>query len=284
MKTNITESSFHSLGLNKNIVLKNIQKIFKENNILNEKVLLENKTLKVVLKDLLNDIILKDKTPSSVLDILKNLSQFKELNSFANELKLLIKNIKIQDPKNINIIKLEKLLIDIDKVDDNTFKNDILKDTKELLSNIKNLFTNDIDISKQIANLQTMVDYYNLLSIVNNSYNTYLPFNWEELENGNINFIKEQNQFICRIFLSLKYYGDININLLLDDNKYLSIYFFIQKDILKHRLQQNLKQLKRILYLTKIKLRDIHIGSLDTNKTEYENNIYKDDCSFEVMA
>jgi len=284
MKTNITESSFHSLGLNKNIALKNIQKIFKENNILNEKVLVENKTLKVVLKDLLNDIILKDKTPSSVLDILKNLSQFKELNSFANELKLLIKNIKIQDPKNINIIKLEKLLIDIDKVDDNTFKNDILKDTKELLSNIKNLFTNDIDISKQIANLQTMVDYYNLLSIVNNSYNTYLPFNWEELENGNINFIKEQNQFICRIFLSLKYYGDININLLLDDNKYLSIYFFIQKDILKHRLQQNLKQLKRILYLTKIKLRDIHIGSLDTNKTEYENNIYKDDCSFEVMA
>jgi len=145
MKTNITESSFHSLGLNKNIALKNIQKIFKENNILNEKVLLENKTLKVVLKDLLNDIILKDKTPSSVLDILKNLSQFKELNSFANELKLLIKNIKIQDPKNINIIKLEKLLIDIDKVDDNTFKNDILKDTKELLSNIKNLFTNDTD-------------------------------------------------------------------------------------------------------------------------------------------
>ncbi len=285
MRTNIVQNLLHTIISNTKLSSNSLEKLGKDNNI-NLDTIFKDKNVQTILKDLLNDLVTQNKTQSKVLDILKNEPIFKDLHNITKEVQTLIKDLKDTNPNDKNIPKLDKLLVNIKKVDNDTFKQDILNDTKDILDDIQKDYDTDTDISKQTIKLQSFVEYYNLLSISNNSYNTYLPFEWDELEDGNIDFKQSDDEFNCQIFLTLKHYGDIKINLLFDSNKNISISFFTKKDILKEKIQDNLKDLRGNLSEIKVKIQNIYIFDMDKKDTELDlfNNYHGGDYGIEVMA
>ena len=315
MKTNILQSLINNIPSNSNI--KNIDTIknkFSEQT--NLTTMLKDKNVQSVLKDLLSDLVNQNKSTKVVLDILKNEPLFKEFKSFSQELKSLLNILEKSDAKSEAVLKLKNQIVDIKNIDDkilkesigksgvflesylknlssklndveqkNNLKQNILNDIKSILLQIseENSGDKESEVSKQTAKLLNQIDYYQLLSATNYSNHTYLPFSWEQLEDGNINFDQEdENHFSCQIYLELKYYGDVKINMLFDKPNILSMSFFLEQKNLKEKIQEELKTLRIGLNNLNLKIKDIFIFDLikDKNSSKeiqafnnYTNNI-----------
>lgn len=280
MKTNPMQSLLNNIE--SEILLKSVKQFDKsgKNNI-NISEILKDKNIQTLLKDLASDLINNNKSAKVVLDILKNEPIFKEFNAVAKELKSLISVLKKMNFKSETIVKLNNLLTDINKVDNKILKQDVLNNTKIVLTEVVKDLAEQTDVAKQVNKLLSQVEYYSLLSLSNYSNHTYLPFNWDELEDGDINFKQnDEDNFSCQIILKLKYYGDMKINILFDKSDQLSISFFIQQDNLKEKLQDSLKILRIKLKDIGVKIQNIYIFDLLNNQddnikvySKYDNHI-----------
>ena len=135
------------------------------------------------------------------------------------------------------------------------------------------------EIKAQVEKALQQIDFYQLSSYAAQSNKTHLPFNWDNNEDCDVEFKqnKTKDSFSCRISLSLKNHGDINVMLLLDDKNNININMNIQKDEFKTKLQDNMQIIRAGINDIGLSLQSLNIMSLKDEKNKsYEEKAYSD--------
>jgi len=157
---------------------------------------------------------------------------------------------------------------------------DIQKDIKALLlglekevSTNQTSISNSNDILKSVDKLLVQLDYFQLLSHLSNSSALYIPYSWDQLEDGKLSMKQSKDgSFFCEIDLELKEFGKLNMMLQLFEKNQLNIMIYTQKDELKDIFKDNMKDLRAALTSVNIQPRNIKLHKL--SETEKKQQIY----------
>ena len=153
----------------------------------------------------------------------------------------------------------------------------ISKDLKATIADIKedtkSLPTMSKEVKATIDKVQSQIDFFQLLSIAQNTPQAPLSFLQDDIEDVDIKFNKtNDNEHSCQINLSLKEYGELKVLLISDINNNLNINIGIENSILKTKIQETLKILRAKLISTGLLLQNINIFNI--------NNIQKKDTPY----
>lgn len=165
-------------------------------------------------------------------------------------------------------------------------------DVKALLLQVgdevqKAALPNTSDIMKQLDKLMMQIDYYQLMSHLSSSSALYMPFVWEELEEGSLVFKKgKDDNFYCEINLQLKEYGELNLMLVLYDENQINIRAYTEKPELKAKLIEQMPILRSALTGVDIMPRQIRIFEMkeDEKSNGYGEQGSSMDLGFEVKV
>ncbi len=141
----------------------------------------------------------------------------------------------------------------------------ILSKASEEISNSSS--PNQQEILKNIDKLLLQIDNYQLLSYLSNGSSLYLPFSWDQLEDGKIELkqIKE-DKFFCNIDLKLKDFGDINLKLVLYDENQINLQVYSKSDDFRSLVKDNIAQLRSSLIEINITPREIRVFDFKEDK------------------
>jgi len=152
-------------------------------------------------------------------------------------------------------------------LNNNLLQENLQKDMKALLLGLENELTGsttNTEILKTVDKLLIHIDYFQLLSHLSNSSCLYIPYAWEQLENGSLSFKKSKDgSSYCEIDLELSEYGKVNMMLQLFEDNQLNIMIYTQKRELKALFKENMKSLRSALVGVNIMPRNIHLHDLD---------------------
>lgn len=314
LKTNTNQEQKLSTDLNttikdisKNIDDPKIQKAL-DNPKLNEQIT----SLKKFLGDIksLDDKSIKQNT-QNIAKLIQSQVQSKSIDSGSlEELKTTLDQVKqqIQNPKiqqeplqNKQINTLKQFMSDIKELDDKS-QNIASKTTtspQEIKQKVEQSITNDLKATllqvkdqvddPKIQKVLDQISYHQLLSFSSYSNSSFLPFMWDNVEDGSVNFTSNEKEiFTCSIDLQLKNYGEFKSVLLLEQKNNISINLRIKSDTLKTKVQDNLKTLRE--GINKIGLNLVSLNILTYNDTvskeqkAYQDNIDKLSYGIDIKA
>ncbi len=168
---------------------------------------------------------------------------------------------------------------------------ELQKDMKALLLGLEKEFagnTPNIEILKAVDKLLVQIDYFQLLSHLSNASYLYIPYVWDQLENGSLSFKKSKDgSSYCEIDLELSEYGRVNMMLQLFEDNQLNIMIYTQKSELKELFKENMKTLRSALVGVNIMPRKIHLHDLHENTKSahpYENATCLNELGFEAKG
>ena len=275
-----------------NILLPNNNKVLKE--VLKEadfkslEQMVKNSSTSIndVLTELFDDIKNGTKSNTTIENILKNSTIFKDLGSVTNNISTLLENISQDESLSKFKPLVENFLKNIKDMDENSLKEQIKNsgiflesklsshegskishDMKTILLQIQEEInsktdTKNSELSKQVDKLLTQIDYYQLNSLATNSNYVYVPFFWDMLEDGTISMKKkDEEKFFCQINLTLKEYGKVDLMLSLYDKNKLDLTIYTQKEEFKTEIRENMQKLK--IALNNASLIPVNIKLLD---------------------
>ena len=222
------------------------------------------RTIKNVTKQLLEH----QKNPANKVDIINSKTVVTQLGKLAN----FDTSAKLNPDYHV-----EKILKEDIKA--------ILAKTTEQLS--KSDHPQKAEILKNIDRLSLQIDYHQLLSHLSNSSSLYIPFEWDEMKEGQMSVKKEQeDKFTVDIDLKLQEYGELNLKLSLYENNQLNIKIYSNHQELKTVIKENIASLRSSLIENGITPREIRL--LDKNRQEvfspYEQSEQNIQVGFEVKA
>ncbi|HIP54149.1 MAG TPA: flagellar hook-length control protein FliK [Sulfurimonas autotrophica] len=305
---NASEKQFHVILPNTNRALAEVLKSASPDAL---QKLTQSKSLGDILDSLLKHSCEANSTQNRLLlQLLQNNPTLKSLSSANTTLQELIQLLK-QDKTLLSLEKrLEQFLTDIREIKPKELQKKVQTSGIFLESNIKNgqnpkeLFTSDIkaillkaqnelhntsnpqklEILKTIDKILLQIDYNQLVSHLSNASSFYIPYEWKDLQEGNITIKNAKDEkFFCDIHLNLKSYGELNLRLALFNNNQLSININTKSEELQSLLQKKLPTLKKQLIHGNIIPKEIRFIKIKQN--EYDTQ--KDDSlqmGFEVKA
>lgn len=250
--------------------------------------LLKDKNIQTLISSLFKDILLGQKTKPNVSASLKNSKELFDFKNTSSDLKDILSQIK-NNPKltkQSNILK--NFLTNINDISDKNLKSNLnnsgvflesklLKSSDSISTDLKAMLLqvqehiNDPKIQKVIS----QIEFNQLLSYSSYSFNTFLPFVWDNIEDGSVNITsKTENMIFCSIELSLKNNGKIKSMLLLEDKNNITINLRIENESFKNKIKNNLKDLRKQINKLDLNLMSINILDLNEENT-YEENAYK---------
>jgi len=226
-----------------------------------------------------------------------------ELKTTLDQVKQQIQNPKIQQEplQNKQINTLKQFMSDIKELDDKS-QNIASKTTtspQEIKQKVEQSITNDLKATllqvkdqvddPKIQKVLDQISYHQLLSFSSYSNSSFLPFMWDNVEDGSVNFTSNEKEiFTCSIDLQLKNYGEFKSVLLLEQKNNISINLRIKSDTLKAKVQDNLKTLRE--GINKIGLNLVSLNILTYNDTitkeqkAYQDNIDKLSYGIDIKA
>ena len=146
---------------------------------------------------------------------------------------------------------------------------------------------NQTELLKHIDKLSLQIDYHQMLSHLSNASSLYLPFSWDQLQEGNISLKQaDENKFYCDIELKLKEYGELKLRLELYDKNQLNIHVYSNNEDFKTLVKENIGSLRSALIDSEITPREIRIFNAAKQKisSPYGNNSNQLDMGFEVKV
>ncbi|MCX6074275.1 MAG: flagellar hook-length control protein FliK [Campylobacterales bacterium] len=249
----------------------------------------EGKDLKSVLVSLFHAKIENTKSDALLLDLLKNSAVFKNMGNFTEDLKSLLATLKSDSALAPKSEKIEQFLQPLSTIDSTNLKEKIANsgifmesklvallekidfdeslhhDLKAQLLSLREEVKESPKIQEQIDQLTTQIDYQQLLSHLSSSTSLYLPFEWDQLQQGSLSIKKAKgDKFYCEINLTLKEYGEMTLIMGLYDENQLEIQVQTEKKELKTLIQEHLGELRAVLVEAGITPRSIRI--YDTNE------------------
>ncbi|MDD2698200.1 MAG: flagellar hook-length control protein FliK [Arcobacteraceae bacterium] len=258
----------------------NLQDLTLQKELLLEKNISQNKTLTDGLKTILQELFQNTKSDKILLDMMKNSAIFKTFEQLGSETKKLVELVEQKNSQNQNLTALKSFFVNVDGLDEKTIKQTIEKtiltsQTKDILGSF--LQSDDKEIQNQANKILQHIEYFQLVSYLNNSLYTYLPFDWDSFDGGDIEFKKEkEKQYTCHINLELKEYGKVKINLLYDEGNHISIGFFLENDELKEKMSNNLQDLRKSLKTVGVNVQNISLIDAKENSNDERLNRFEE--------
>jgi len=232
-----------------------------------------NFSIKNLLDSLFKDLISDQKSKDVILKILKDENILQIIKDTTLNLKSILNNFKSSKLPLKSTISLEKLLLDIKKLDAKSLQKQINKSGLFLESKLadssldpKEVILNDVkatllllkqelsqskdtvvkDTLLKIDKVLTSINYYQLVSFSLGANISYLPLLWEELDEGQINIKKlKQKRYFCEINLKLKNFGKVDLLVMLFDDISINISMFVQSAKFLKQIRGNLELLKQ---------------------------------------
>ena len=188
------------------------------------------------LENLSKDITTLNRKINENLKQLDPLAQNAKLN--LNELKGLENKLigAVKDLQNIRLKNVQDVSYEI--------QNDIKSTLLQVASQAK--AENNDAIYNQANRLLAQIEMNQLMSLANDSINTYLPLSWEDLNESKIIFRRgKKDKFFAQIKLEFAKLGDLEILVSLNNEKYIDINIMAENKEFRKMIYENAHELKR---------------------------------------
>ncbi|EAL0166620.1 flagellar hook-length control protein FliK [Campylobacter jejuni] len=214
-----------------------------------------------------------------VQDLSKNLSNLsRRLNESLKELEPYTQNAKLNQEELKNLEhKLNLSTKDLAQIKPKT-EQDIAEslhhDVKSTLLQISNLAKNEGNeaIYNQANRLLAQIEINQLMSLANDSINTYLPFSWDDLNDSKIMFRRgKKDKFFAQIKLEFAKLGDLEILISLNNEKYIDINIMAENIEFRKTIYENAHELKRNINKAGLLSANFFVGDIIRSKFDTRN-------------
>ncbi|ECK8490027.1 flagellar hook-length control protein FliK [Campylobacter jejuni] len=214
-----------------------------------------------------------------VQDLSKNLSNLsRRLNESLKELEPYTQNAKLNQAELKNLEhKLNLSIKDLAQIKPKT-EQDIAEslhhDAKSTLLQISNLAKNEGNeaVYNQANRLLAQIEINQLMSLVNDSINTYLPFSWDDLNDSKIMFRRgKKDKFFAQIKLEFAKLGDLEILISLNNEKYIDINIMAENIEFRKTIYENAHELKRNINKAGLLSANFFVGDIIRSKFDTRN-------------
>ncbi|EOH9306313.1 flagellar hook-length control protein FliK [Campylobacter jejuni] len=214
-----------------------------------------------------------------VQDLSKNLNNLsRRLNESLKELEPYTQNAKLNQAELKNLEhKLNLSTKDLAQIKPKT-EQDIAEslhhDVKSTLLQISNLAKNEGNeaIYNQANRLLAQIEINQLMSLANDSINTYLPFSWDDLNDSKIMFRRgKKDKFFAQIKLEFAKLGDLEILISLNNEKYIDINIMAENIEFRKTIYENAHELKRNINKAGLLSANFFVGDIIRSKFDTRN-------------
>ncbi|EJO4393042.1 flagellar hook-length control protein FliK [Campylobacter jejuni] len=214
-----------------------------------------------------------------VQDLSKNLSNLsRRLNESLKELEPYTQNAKLNQAELKNLEhKLNLSTKDLAQIKPKT-EQDIVEslhhDVKSTLLQISNLAKNEGNeaVYNQANRLLAQIEINQLMSLANDSINTYLPFSWDDLNDSKIMFRRgKKDKFFAQIKLEFAKLGDLEILISLNNEKYIDINIMAENIEFRKTIYENAHELKRNINKAGLLSANFFVGDIIRSKFDTRN-------------
>lgn len=214
-----------------------------------------------------------------VQDLSKNLSNLsRRLNESLKELEPYTQNAKLNQAELKNLEhKLNLSIKDLAQIKPKT-EQDIAEslhhDVKSTLLQISNLAKNEGNeaVYNQANRLLAQIEINQLMSLANDSINTYLPFSWDDLNDSKIMFRRgKKDKFFAQIKLEFAKLGDLEILISLNNEKYIDINIMAENIEFRKTIYENARELKRNINKAGLLSANFFVGDIIRSKFDTRN-------------
>ncbi|HED4362411.1 TPA: flagellar hook-length control protein FliK [Campylobacter jejuni] len=270
INTNTNTNNTQNLNNSQNIQSNNnqtMQNIFKNQEFIKQNIV-KNLAFNVENLDL-----------EQVQDLSKNLSNLsRRLNENLKELEPYTQNAKLNQAELKNLEhKLNLSIKDLVQIKPKT-EQDIAEslhhDVKSTLLQISNLAKNEGNeaVYNQANRLLAQIEINQLMSLANDSINTYLPFSWDDLNDSKIMFRRgKKDKFFAQIKLEFAKLGDLEILISLNNEKYIDINIMAENIEFRKTIYENAHELKRNINKAGLLSANFFVGDIIRSKFDTRN-------------
>lgn len=214
-----------------------------------------------------------------VQDLSKSLSNLsRKLNESLKELEPHTQNAKLNQAELKTLEhKLNLSIKDLAQIKPKT-EQDIAEslhhDVKSTLLQISNLAKNEGNeaVYNQANRLLAQIELNQLMSLANDSINTYLPFSWEDLDDSKIMFRRgKKDKFFAQIKLEFAKLGDLEILISLNNEKYIDINIMAENVEFRKTIYENAHELKRNINKAGLLSANFFVGDIIRSKFDTRN-------------
>ncbi|ECK7958145.1 flagellar hook-length control protein FliK [Campylobacter jejuni] len=214
-----------------------------------------------------------------VQDLSKNLNNLsRRLNESLKELEPYTQNAKLNQAELKNLEhKLNLSTKDLAQIKPKT-EQDIAEslhhDVKSTLLQISNLAKNEGNeaVYNQANRLLAQIEINQLMSLANDSINTYLPFSWDDLNDSKIMFRRgKKDKFFTQIKLEFAKLGDLEILISLNNEKYIDINIMAENIEFRKTIYENAHELKRNINKAGLLSANFFVGDIIRSKFDTRN-------------
>ncbi|EDP2244945.1 flagellar hook-length control protein FliK [Campylobacter jejuni] len=278
-KTSInTNTNTSNPNINNTQNLNNTQNIQSNNNQTMQNIFKNQEFIKQnIVKNLAFNV--ENLDLEQVQDLSKNLSNLsRRLNESLKELEPYTQNAKLNQAELKNLEhKLNLSIKDLAQIKPKT-EQDIAEslhhDVKSTLLQISNLAKNEGNeaVYNQANRLLAQIEINQLMSLANDSINTYLPFSWDDLNDSKIMFRRgKKDKFFAQIKLEFAKLGDLEILISLNNEKYIDINIMAENIEFRKTIYENAHELKRNINKAGLLSANFFVGDIIRSKFDTRN-------------
>lgn len=195
----------------------------------------------------------------------------KELDPHSQNAKLNQAELKTLEHKlNLSIKDLPQIKIKTEQ----DIADSLHHDVKSTLLQISNLAKNEGNeaVYNQANRLLAQIELNQLMSLANDSINTYLPFSWEDLNDSKVVFRRgKKDKFFAQIKLEFAKLGDLEILISLNNEKYIDINIMAENKEFRKTIYENAHELKRNINKVGLLSANFFVGDIIRSKFDTRN-------------
>ncbi|TKX29019.1 flagellar hook-length control protein FliK [Campylobacter sp. MIT 12-5580] len=195
----------------------------------------------------------------------------KQLDLGASEAKSNLSELKNLTHKMQNA---SKDLAQIATKNEHEVMSELKSDIKSTLLQVSNLAksTDNEAIANQANRLLAQIEMNQLMSLANESINTYLPFFWEDLNDSKLVFKRgKKDKFFAQIKLEFAKLGELDILIALNNEKYIDINIMAEDKEFRKRIYENAHELKRAINKAGLLSSNFFVGDIVRSKFDQTN-------------
>lgn len=144
-------------------------------------------------------------------------------------------------------------------------KNDIKSTLLQVLNTAKS--ENNEAVANQASRLLAQIEFNQLISLANESINTYLPLFWEDLNESRVIFKRgKKDKYFAQIKLHFAKLGELDIFIALKQDKYLDINIMAEDKAFRKAIYEHSHELRRSLSKVGLLSSNFFVGDIVRSK------------------
>ena len=179
--------------------------------------------------------------------------------------------VNLSDIKNIEhkIAQASKDLAQIAPKDMAQLSDELKNDIKSTLLQVANAAKDDGNeaVANQANRMLAQIEFNQLMSLANDSINTYLPLFWKDLNESRVIFKRgKKDKYYAQIKLNFAKLGELDIFIALKQDKYLDISIMAQDISFRKRIYEHSHELRRSLSKAGLLSSNLFVGDIIRSK------------------